>query len=291
MAAVTPEELAVWGDELLELGDSPGQLVVDRPRDDAFREAYERQYFPISRPKCTWRYGVIHRLKVTTSLGREAMEEIVACPAMKFLHELVFQTDGAEDVTDPIPVLITHGLPERVRDLALSLSGLYPDLGDLYPRLAKLERFTVSNPNRLGVMHLPALKWLRLVGFQRPAFEELALAKLPLVETLEVWTGDEAFVGPALPYATQLTKLVVNLPTALSPNAPNQWETFFSSPLLKQVPHLEILSSLDYMRERLLLTHVSELTRYESVTMHRPSLAELHDKLWGMLGKKIRWQP
>jgi hypothetical protein len=139
-------------------------------------------------------------------------------------------------------------------------------------------------------MDLPRLKFLRAIRFDSERFAELAHAKLPELETLELYASSWIdMAGLTLPLAPKLSSLELGRTNELTAPADREWESLLDSPVAEKVRRIRFSGSLDEDREDALLAHVSKLARYEEVAMVEPRSKALADALDKLLGDRLLW--
>lgn len=298
------EEIAVWGDELLEKGDPLGQIIaLARMPGDRLRTAqreYERAHFSDRALETVWRYGVLDEVHLKTKLGVTSAREIATCPATRYLRVLELEVESSIPAEDPTPVLVEHGLPPSLRRLKLWARVGKPDLRSLYARIPHVEALDLWRPDVLGVIDLPRLRSLRVVSFDKAQLVDLARAKVPALESLAIvavfW---HELADLALPDLPSFHTLALTRPP---------WEPWFSqsepydesycqrelralveSPLAKLAKEIEFHGQLTTQMLGAIVVYASWLERFERVRFVRPKSSNIENELITRLGPRLGW--
>ncbi len=301
------DEIAVWGDELLEKGDPLGQIIaLARASNEQLlltaQREYERAHFRDRALKMVWKNGLIDEIHAKTEIGRQNAVDIAKCPATRFLRVLDLEVQTPVLAEDPIPAFVEHGLPPSLRHLKLWLRAGRTDLTQFYSVIPNIERLDLWRPEELGIPDLPQLRVLRTVGFSKHDLTKLEKANLPRLHTLAItavfW---EELAELALPNCPELHTLAVTRPP---------WEPWFSqsdlddaaycerelralleSPLAGQVAELEFR---DWLKGQMVvaIVHAAPMfERFARVRFRRPKAENLQRLLTDLFGARLEWLP
>lgn len=304
----SPEDraaIAVWGDELLEKGDPLGEIIalsrhpLNHARLARAQREYERAHFSDPNTRITWKHGVIDQIVVETEDGARVVDEIRRCRATRFLRLLDLQTQSSEPAADPLPLIVEHGLPDSLRELTLWIRAGRPDFRALYARVPNLTRLETWRPETLGIVDLPRLRTFRAVSFHRADFAELAKARLPNLERIELYsTFWSEFAAFDLPNSPAIDTLAVVRPPWEHWMLPHDVEDaryerelrgLVESPIAQRVHTLEFHHRLSTEILSAIVVYASWLERFARIRFTPPNDANIRNELEQRLGKRLEW--
>ncbi len=296
-----PDQIAVWGDELLEAGNPLGQIIAAHRAGDpglvAAQKEYASAHIRDRRLNVLWKDGVIDCIRGRTAEGRRAGEEITACSGLRFLRVLQLTIESKDPAEDPAAIFAERGLPASLRELTLLLPSPSSDHAGLYSAIPNIERLELSRPRVPGAPELPQLRALKLNGFQPTDLDALARGRLPQLETLGLagipW---EALARFGLANSPHLRRLDVWRPRVLlgPPETEDGMRTelraLVESPIAAQVKELELHETLGRSFFAALVANAALFERFEWVRLRAiADDAELKAELKKRLGNRIHY--
>jgi uncharacterized protein (TIGR02996 family) len=229
---VDPAPYLVYGDWLQAQGDPRGELIavqaalLDKPKDAKLKKK-EQQLLSDHQSHLLgdlmdfeegngelaveWYLGFLKSISVGGDEYGEidaegAIRTALKLPSAKFMREIVigvFDTeDGQPEYAGLLKTMSKLPIPQTLRRLAFDIGSFqisWSKLGNvslLYPQLGNLEELLIKNGAfDLGKMSLPNLKKLDIVtgGFTKANMASVANAKLPKLESLCLYFGDENY--------------------------------------------------------------------------------------------------
>jgi uncharacterized protein (TIGR02996 family) len=220
----------VYGDWLEAQGDARGELIAVQaarhktPGDATLRE---REAALMKQPgrawlgdlgqhkalQLAWRYGFVDELIMSQgrrsrddkSDGGELLERLLAAPVGRLLRKLHVKLWLSSDYAGIIAAL-AQARPPALRDLFIA-DFVFPDeaemswtsLGDvaaLWPALPRLEKVILQAGSfELGTIAAPMLRHfeVRTGGLSAQSIASICNARWPMLETLNIWFGDEGY--------------------------------------------------------------------------------------------------
>ncbi|HEU0030176.1 MAG TPA: WGR domain-containing protein [Kofleriaceae bacterium] len=183
----------------------------------------------------TWKYGFIHALRLSHDhyandewKGRlvDVLDEVLRHPSGRFLTEItfVFNNDPNESTLQPLIDLLAKRAPKTIRKLFFGdyqYCGPFGPtatgnteiswysigkLGKLWKAVPKLQTLIVQGGSsvsamgpgfELGTLELPEAERIeiRTGGLEKKNVNAIHSAKLPKIEHLEIWYGDDNYGG------------------------------------------------------------------------------------------------
>lgn len=313
-----PNAYLVYADWLQARGDPLGELIVvqhamaARPRDEHQRlkereqellDAHGRTWLaslPDFEPSyLDWQWGFIAGASFGTHLGAELVAALAEAPAARFIQSLELYVDdrpprsAAWDdpipATDPLKAMAEIGLARSLRRLHFgaftnhSIDERVVDLEVVYPSWQTLHELHLDTPASLGRMELARLRILGISSYSAPVLDELAAARLPSLERLELWTNGDFGTVERIPIRTfpRLRELCLGRQGRIDAEDVR---------LLAEASWLRDLRGLDLLSVdgRALLARIDRFAHLEGLTLHASNFSTAEqERLREIFGDRV----